>query len=122
LNKLFCTFSSFHNIQSVLNQITHNFLPSKVFILENKTVPEYIITYPFSHKENTIPQTVLVHRKTEYNVLFTINALNSIIINEIGYLDPSHLIKWENYKNNLITYNDNQLVFNQTKLYKVLNF
>lgn len=121
MNKLFCTFVHPNDLNSVLLQIKQIFSPKNAFILENKTNNEYIITYPFSNKENTIQETVLVHRKSTHNVLYTINALNSLIQEELGYVDYSHSIEWSKYKNTLITFN-NQLFFTPTHLHKILEF
>lgn len=122
MNKIFCTFSQTHELESVVQQIIKIFSPNKLFVLENKTTPEYIITYPFSFRENTIHNTVLVHRKAEYNVLYSLNGLNAIIVKELGYLDLSYQVNWSQYQNMLITFTDNQLIFNKTKLYKILSF
>jgi len=45
----------------------------------------------------------MVHRKKETNTIYTINALNELIMNlNNGVLDKQYPIEWENYRNTML--------------------
>jgi hypothetical protein len=45
----------------------------------------------------------MVHRKKETNTIYTINALNELIMNlNNGVLDKHYPIEWDNYKNSML--------------------
>jgi hypothetical protein len=68
-----------------------------------------------------IPNTISIHRKKHTNTLYTINALNQIILQlNKGVLDKRFPIPWENYRNCILLYNDDKLVEIKTKIHKVV--
>ena len=82
-NKLFCTFATGDELDTVLEVIKdkYNIIYNKIFILYSKSQDEYILTYnvDFGNVSSFLPNTILVHRKKETNTLYTINALNELI-------------------------------------------
>ena len=45
----------------------------------------------------------MIHRKTDTNTLYTVNALNVIILKaNNGILDKKFIINWPNYQNSLL--------------------
>jgi hypothetical protein len=54
-----------------------------------------------------LPMTISIHRKKQTNTLYTLNALNKIVMEEnAGVLDKNFQIDWEIYKNCLIITSD----------------
>ena len=127
MNKLYCTFSSKSDIDSTISYIinSYNILNNRIFILESPQSEEYICTYNIelgNTLKYLLPNTIMVHRKKESNTLYTINALNSLIIKlNNGKLDISYRIIWDNYKNSILLTQEN-LDFKQlsTTIYKVI--
>ena len=81
-----------------------------MFVFENANNPsEVILTYNvrLQEKQRKFPLTISIHRKKDTNSLFSINALNKIIMEENnGVLDKTFNIDWELYRNCLITTTD----------------
>ena len=47
-----------------------------------------------------LPNSIMVHQKRETNTIYTINALNELIMNlNNGILDKKYPIEWERYQN-----------------------
>ena len=66
-------------------------------------------TYNISIDENysELENTILLHRKKQTNTLYTINALNSlIVILNNGVLDTTYQLDWENYRNTMLLTNE----------------
>jgi len=110
--QLLCTFSVLDRYQSIIPEIKKNyFLPDKVlFVFENiNNNTEIVLTYNvrLQEKQRKFPLTISIHRKKDTNSLFSINALNKIIMEENnGVLDKTFNIDWELYRNCLITTTD----------------
>lgn len=66
------------------------------------------------------PNTMSVHRKKEYNILYSINALNELIKSENnGVMSTSYQISWEQYRSSFITARDGKVKITPTKLLKI---
>jgi hypothetical protein len=106
-NKLFCTFVPLNEVESFIKDISSEYtiLYNKIFVLHIKSNDEYVCTYNVDQPNiNNIPDnTILVHRKKEYNVLYTINALNELIksLND-GIVDTNYKINWQHYRNTIL--------------------
>lgn len=124
-NKLFCTFSTEEELESVLENIQekYNIIYNKIFVLYSKSQNEYICTYnvDFGNVSNFLENTILVHRKKESNTLYTINALNKLIqeLND-GKLDPTYKVNWPDYRNCILLTRGPELKRINTKLYKII--
>lgn len=106
MNKLLCTFCCFEDQNIALELIKNNYvIPSKkIYIFKNLSKPDGVImSYNASNLDTFIPNTILINRNGMSNTLYTLNAINKVIIKEIGYLDKNHIINWREYKNKLLT-------------------
>lgn len=98
---------------------TNTLSPNKFFILD--TGDEIVITYnvvlPF-----VMPRyTIVTHRKRETNTIFTVNALNYLIMQENdGKLDTTYEINWNNYKNKIILTDGSTVKITNIFLKKIL--
>jgi len=126
LNKLFCTFSKKENLEQTLDTINKRYtvLYNKIFILNSPQSDEYICTYNIDtgNVSNLLDNTILLHRKKDYNTLYTINALNNLIksLNE-GVLNVNYKINWENYKNCILLTNGSDVRKLDTTIHKIVN-
>jgi hypothetical protein len=124
-NKLFCTFVPLNEVDSFIKEITSEYtiLYNKIFVLHIKSNDEYVCTYNVDQPNiNNIPEnTILVHRKKEYNVLYTINALNELIksLND-GIVDTNYKINWQHYKNTILLTQQQELKLLRTKIYQIV--
>ena len=94
-----------------------------MFVLYVKSTDEYVITYNIEQGNvNNMPSnTILVHRKKEHNVLYTINALNELIkkLNG-GVVNPAFPIEWQHYRNSILLTTQNELKQLNTKIHKII--
>ena len=125
VNKLFCTFVVKVDLDYFLDKLidTYSIINDKIYVLdlvENSL--EVICTYNLeSANINYIPDnTILVHRKKESNTLYTINALNALIVKLNGKSDNNYQVNWYNYKNQLLLTPQNELKIYNTKLNKIV--
>ena len=124
--QLLCTFCPTKKLRIVLDYIIGNFniVYDKVFVLSNlDNKHELMCTYNINRGEvqSLADNTISVHRKKETNTLYTINALNELIrIINNGILDKSYEISWENYRNTMLTTNDEGLKKIPTKVKEVV--
>ena len=127
--QLLCTFTTKDKLEECLNEIQDNYsvVYNYIYILQNKTnLDELYITYNINadiQPEEPLADTILVHRKKEFNVLYTINALNQIIREETGgQLDKTHKINWEKYRNSIIVTNTDGSRKIPTRIYEIIDF
>ena len=126
--QLLCTFTSKPRLNDTLDIIIgcNEVLYEKVYVFQNeKDLSQLICTYNIEYKydyEESIIDTISLHRKKQSNTLYTINALNETIrsLNN-GVLDKSFPIPWENYQNNLLLTNEEGLNIIPTKIFKIIN-
>lgn len=128
-NNLLCTFTSKDALNSTLSKIAKTyFLPHRrIFVLQNVNDENQLIcTYNAklterNDKNPPVRGTISIHRKQTTNTLYTINALNRVIIAEIGKLDTSHQVDWEKYENSILITDDDSIKQIPTKIFKVIN-
>lgn len=103
--QLVCTFTRKHQVERVLDDIKDNFniLNNKVFLFKSlETKEDSILSYNIimDTYKKFLPNSIMVHQKKETNTIYTINALNELIMNlNNGILDKSYKIEWERYRN-----------------------
>ena len=126
-NKLFCSFTLPVYLPETLAGITskYSILYNKLFILESQDTEEYLITYNVDTDKplDFIPEnTILLHRKKDSNTLYTINALNTLVkqLNN-GVSDKNFMVEWNNYRNNVLLTQGNDLRIIRTKIFKIIN-
>lgn len=100
-----CTFAKKYQIERTLDNIKENFnvLNNKVFLFRSFDVKdECILSYNIimDTYKKFLPNSIMVHQKKETNTIYTINALNELIMNlNNGVLDKTYPIEWERYRN-----------------------
>jgi hypothetical protein len=104
---LLATFTKASQVEYTKDLVNENFevVNGKIFILKDVENPfKRILTYNVVKKDITfsevVKNTISLHRKKETNTLYTLNALNEVVIlqNE-GTLDSSFAVDWEEYAN-----------------------
>lgn len=120
---LLCTFVHKNDIEIILEYIqqTYKLDTNVIFVLSHMQKPyQMYCTYNVVGDYNLTSNTILVHRKSDTNTLYTINALNDIIrqMNN-GVLDMSMQIPWDNYRNTLILSQGSELTHIPLKLEKI---
>jgi hypothetical protein len=124
-NRLLCTFVSEDTLDDMIYSIenAYSIMYNKMFVLFIKSTGEYAITYNVDQGNvSNIPKnTILVHRKKEFNVLYSLNGLNEIIktLNG-GVVDPSFKINWQHYQNSILLTQEGQLKQLNTKIHKIV--
>jgi len=127
LNKLFCTFTTPDELDTVLSDINRRYtiLYNKIFVLESPQSKELMCTYNIdmgNTADTPLPNTILLHRKKESNTLYTINALNALIrsLNN-GMLDTRFIVNWADYKNCILLNTGPELRKLDTSIYKIID-
>lgn len=127
--QLLCTFSTPSTMGDTLQQIQefYNIVYSYIYVLQNvENDDELFITYNIESGINIkshLPNTILVHRKKDTNTIYTINALNNLIIQQNnGILNTRYQLNWELYRNSIILTNAVSTKKINTKIYKVIKF
>ncbi len=125
--QLLCTFAKKNNLNEIIDIIIscNKILFDKIYVFNNTHEPTNLIcTYNVEFETDFmegIPNTISLHRKKHTNTLYTINALNQIILQlNNGVLDKKFPIPWDNYRNCILLYNDDKLVEIKTKIHKVV--
>lgn len=125
--QLVCTFVKKYQIDQKLKEIQDEFsvLNNRVFLLNSVNVQnELILSYNVlldSYKQ-FLPGSILVHRKTETNTIYTINALNELIMNlNNGVLDKQFPIDWERYQDTMMLKRPEGLKLLKIQTIKVYN-
>ena len=125
--QLLCTFAKKNNLNEIIDIIIscNKVLFDKIYVFENAQEPANLIcTYNVEFETDFmegIPNTISLHRKKHTNTLYTINALNQIIVQlNNGVLDKRFPVPWKDYRNCILLYNDDKLVEIKTKIHKIV--
>ncbi len=123
--QLVCTFVKRHEIEDIKEEIKSLFsiLNGKLFLLKSTNIQnELMLSYNvvLEKRQDFLPDSIMVHRKKETNTIYTINALNELIINlNNGVLDKKYPIEWGRYKDMMILKKPEGLKFLEIELIKV---
>lgn len=108
--QLLCTFAHPSDLNIITEYIQQNYeIPERrIFIFSNEDNTDSLYcTYNASMSDRRGQNTISIHRKKETNTLYTVNALNEIIIAaNNGVLDKTYQIDWQRYQNSFILTND----------------
>ena len=127
--QLLCTFTTNKKLDQTLMDISSKFnvIYEKIYVLQNENKHhELICTYNVEKNRdldfNAVANTISLHRKKITNTLYTINALNELIM-EInnGVLDTKFELPWERYKNMILITNKEGLSRISTRILKIIN-
>ena len=126
--QLLATFTSKIYLDGIVDKIktTYPIVFDKIYILQDEDKPkELICTYNVDMSNavdyNAIENTISLHRKKHTNTLYTINALNEVVMNmNNGVKDPNTIVPWENYKNSILVTNADGLNKINTRIFKII--
>jgi len=123
-SQLLCTFVGHTGASSTLHAIIKEFgqaiLDGKIIVLKNKdTGLAYACVYNVVGEcdEHQLRSTILIHRNRSTNTLYTINSLN--LLNKHlnnGVHKENFAIPWEEYKQQMLLSNNNELNIVKTAL------
>jgi hypothetical protein len=121
---LLCTFVHKNDLQLVIDLIqkTYELDSNIIFVLSNQNKPyQLYCTYNVVGNYELSSNTILIHRKSDTNTLYTINAMNQIIkgMNN-GVLDTKMQLHWESYQNQLILFQNDEVVKIPLKLERII--
>lgn len=122
--QLLCTFSKKDTYAEEMESLASYYVipDKKIYVLQSGANNNDIFLTFNALKGNSAfyPHTMSVHRKKEYNIIYSINALNELIKEENnGVMSSSHQIAWENYRNCFITARDGRVKITPTRLVKI---
>jgi hypothetical protein len=126
MNRLFCSFTPKDKLDQRLAEINSQYkiLYSKIFVLASPESEEYMCTYNIEVEGQEITilgNTILLHRKKETNTLYTINALNTLIMNlNNGIMDNRFPINWAEYRNSMLLTQGNEFRKLNTIVHKIV--
>lgn len=126
--QLLATFTTKIYLDGIVDKIkaTYPIVFDKIYILQDEDKSkELICTYNVdvsnSVDYNAIENTISLHRKKHTNTLYTINALNEVVMNmNNGVKDPNTIVPWENYKNSILVTNADGLNKINTRIFKII--
>jgi len=124
--QLLCSFSQRRDYKDIVDLVKDNYdvVFNKIYILENvENHRQMMLTYNVNKGSSIhLPHTISLHRKKHTNSLYTINAINEIVIllND-GSMDKNFPIPWENYRNSMLLTGDEGLKVIKTKLFKIID-
>ena len=126
--QLLCPFTSKPRLNDTLDIIIgcNEVLYEKVYVFQNeKDLGQLICTYNIQYKydyEESIIDTISLHRKKQSNTLYTINALNEVIREKNnGVLDKSFIVDWKEFSNTLLLTNETGLSKIPTKIHQIID-
>ena len=114
---LLATFCKSRDVKDIINLINDSFeiVGGKIFVFQDESDRhKKILTYNIVKEDivfsDVIKNTISLHRKKETNTLYTLNALNEVVMDQNGgQLDPQFSVDWEPHRNTLlVTYKDDE--------------
>lgn len=123
--QLLCTFTNEGQFEQVIATIFKSFelFSRKIFVLKLDPSKELVISYNIIPNSSTkfLPSTIMVHRKKESNTMYTINALNRLIVDENGSMDKTYQVDWEKYRNSVILTDGDGYKVMKTSLFRIID-
>lgn len=118
---LLLSFSTLEEYRTELQRIREVYRPdSSIFVLENVEQPnEVYVTFntTYNFKMSGI---IKMNKNKDTNTLFTIDALNTLAIREIGKISRDFVPDWEAYRNSLLLIRDGELYIAKTKIKEII--
>lgn len=106
--QLLCTFCKSDELDETCKKILDKYevVFDKIFVLENvEDKDQLILTYNVVNADlnDILESTISVHRKKQSNTIYTINALNKLIMEKNnGILDKKYMIEWSELENTIL--------------------
>ena len=105
--QLLCTFAHRKDLDLIVDYVKKSYTVSekRMFVFSDASNRhDLYVTYNVQPDDyGKTPNTIMIHRKKETNTLYTVNALNVIILKaNNGILDKKFIINWPNYENSLL--------------------
>lgn len=124
--QLLCTFTNENTFEDVVNTIQSKFelFSKKIFILKLDPSKELVVSYNIMPTTTSkfLPNTIMVHRKKETNTMYTINALNKLILElNGGVVDTHYQVNWDEYRNAVILTDGDGYKILKTTLFRIID-
>jgi hypothetical protein len=106
--QLLCSFTKTSKLVETVQKIQdkYNIVGNRIFVLENEDDDtQLILTYNVVdvNLNDILESTISVHRKKYTNTIYTINALNQLIMEyNGGILDKKFKVNWEELENSAV--------------------
>jgi len=117
--KLICSFTNKNGIFNFIKNVNDEFgiKDFKIDLFNVESEGDYICLYEIQQVQPSLPKrSFLVHKKSQSNTIYTINALNLIIRNiNNGILSKDVDINWDVYTNTLLISNQDSLIKKKIK-------
>lgn len=127
-NKIFTTFCKKEDLDTTIDKIvnTYTILHDKLFVFTSPQTEEYIITYnidtTLASDAHIIENTVLLHRNSQYKVLYSINALKALHPESFDtHGDHRVQIDWTNYAKSILLTRKGVFTRLDTEIFKIVN-
>ena len=126
--QLLCTFTTKQKLNEVVDIVVtcNEVLYEKIYVFQNSNelnqlICTYNVEFIDNYEENII-DTISLHRKKQFNTLYTINALNEVIREKNnGVLDKSFMVDWVEFENTLLLTNEMGLQKIPTKIFQIID-
>lgn len=108
-SQILCTFIKKNKVLQAYSKILEHYqINRQITLFQVKGTYEQILIFDTTGQINSnVEDTISLHKKSQTDTYYTINALNEIIKqNNNGELDLKFKIDWENYRNCLLLYNN----------------
>lgn len=98
--QLLCTFTNNKDFQKKSEEIRkfYEIYSNRIFAFSNvKNAKEIYLTYNVLNMKkdaSKFSNTILIHRKKQFNVLYTLNSMNRLIEEENGEQDHNYIVDW----------------------------
>mgnify|MGYP003668785433 FL=1 len=121
--QLLCTFAHRKDLELIVDYVKKSYTVSEkrmfVFTDADNRSDIYVTYNVVPDDYGKTPNTIMIHRKTDTNTLYTVNALNVIILKaNNGILDKKFIINWPNYQNSLLLTDGDELRHIHLNLHK----
>ena len=124
--QLLCTFAHLNDVNIVTEYIQQNYtIPEhRIFIFSANANPNTLYcTYNAAYSDRRGQNTISIHRKKETNTLYTVNALNEVIVAvNNGVLDKSYQLDWNQFQNSFILTSDSGYRVIELVFYKKISW
>ena len=126
--QLLCTFTKVNKFLETIDTIKQHYTIAfeKIYVLQNRdNSRELMCTYNImldGSQGSLLDNTISIHRRKQTNTLYTINAINEIVmLLNNGHMNPNFPINWEDYKNNLLVTDEDGLKIIPTKIFDIVD-